>query len=438
MSTTNARQPGPFHSRLAEPYVATAEPDGRDRKKALPDNRSNWLRNPRGDSILPISKLESVWPMDGPSLGDQLRLSARQLLTVAGESWLNWLLVFVPVSIIVDVLALPDLWLFISSAIAIVPLAGLIGEATEQLADRVGPGIGGLLNASFGNATELIIATFALSAGLPEVVKASISGSIISNLLLVLGLSMLVGGWGRERQLFNRTSAGANSAMLFLSAIALIMPAVFDLALFGSLERTSPAIEQLSFLVALVLLGTYLASLVFSLRTHRKLFISVAHEPEEPVLSLPTALFLLLAATVAAAFEAEVLVGAISGASAALGMTEFFVGVIVVAVVGNAAEHFSAVIVALKDKMDLAVNIATGSATQIALFVAPVLVLLSSLMGRPLSLVFNAFEIGAVVVSVLILAIVSLDGESNWFEGLQLVAVYVVLAIVFYFVPGGL
>lgn len=376
--------------------------------------------------------------MDRQSLGDQLRVSARQLLTVASESWLNWLLVFVPVSIIVDVLALPDLWLFITSAIAIVPLAGLIGEATEQLADRVGPGIGGLLNASFGNATELIIAAFALSAGLPEVVKASISGSIISNLLLVLGLSMLVGGWGRERQLFNRTSAAANASMLFLSAIALIMPAVFDLALFGSLERTSPAIEQLSLLVALVLLGTYLASLVFSLRTHRKLFISVAHAPEEPVLSLPTALFLLLAATVATAFEAEALVGAISEASAALGMTEFFVGVIVVAVVGNAAEHFSAVIVALKDKMDLAVNIATGSATQIALFVAPVLVLLSSVMGRPLSLVFNAFETGAVVVSVLILAIVTSDGESNWFEGLQLVAVYIVLAIVFYFVPGGL
>ena len=357
------------------------------------------------------------------------------LLGALRDSKLNWLLIFVPVSVIMDFLGVPDLWVFITSAIAIVPLAGLIGQATEQVAHRTGPGIGGLLNATFGNATELIIAAFALAAGLQEVVKASISGSIIGNILLVLGLSMLAGGWGRDKQTFNQTNAGASAAMLFLAAIALVMPAVFDLTLFGTLERTTPAIEQLSLLVALVLLATYLSSLVFSLRTHRSLFSSVAHEPEEPTLGMPAALSLLLGATVLAAVEAELLVGAISEATQALGMTEFFVGVIVVAVVGNAAEHFSAVVMAMKNKMDLAMTIATGSATQIALFVAPVLVLLSFTIGQPMSLIFNAFEIGAVVVSVLILAIVSLDGESNWFEGVQLVAVYFILAIVFYFVP---
>jgi len=359
------------------------------------------------------------------------------LITFLQKGGLNWLLVFVPVSVVVELLGLPELWLFITSALAIIPLAGLIGQATEQLASRVGPGVGGLLNATFGNATELIIALFALRAGLYEVVKASISGSIIGNILLVLGLSMAVGGWGRVKQSFNRTSAGASSAMLFLAVVGLVMPAVFDLAVFGSLERTAPDIESLSLLVAFVLIATYLASLVFSLKTHRDLFISVPEEPEpeEAHLSVANSLILLAVATVLTAVEAEFLVVGIREATSALGMTEFFVGVIVVAVVGNAAEHFAAVSMAMKDKMDLAVTIATGSSTQIALFVAPVLVFASFLFGRPMSLVFNAFEIVAIALSVLVLAVVSLDGESNWFEGVQLLAVYVVLAIVFFFVP---
>ncbi|TAK31691.1 MAG: calcium/proton exchanger [Chloroflexota bacterium] len=351
------------------------------------------------------------------------------------ESWLNWLLLLVPVSIAIELLGLPKLWLFVASALAIIPLAGLIGHATEQLAHRVGPGIGGFLNATFGNATELIIALFALRAGLPEVVKASITGSIIGNILLVLGLSMLMGGWRRDKQIFNRTSAGASSAMLFLAVVALVMPAVFDLTIFGSLEFVTPAIEHLSLLVAIVLILTYVASLVFSLKTHRELFTSVPTEPEEARLSLRNSILLLFAATIVTAVEAELLVDGIHEATAALGMTEFFVGVIVVAVVGNAAEHFAAVVMAIKNKMDLAVNIATGSSTQIALFVAPVLVLVSFLFGQPMSLVFNSFEIVGVALSVVALTVVSLDGESNWFEGLQLLAVYVVLAIVFYFVP---
>lgn len=378
--------------------------------------------------------------MSGLAAGEP-RSGEVSLRWLVRHNWLSLLLVFVPISVVVEALHLPDAWLFLTAALAIVPLAGLIGQATEHLASRVGPGLGGLLNATFGNATELIIALFALRAGLHEVVKASISGSIIGNILLVLGLSMLLGGWGRQKQTFNRTNAGASAAMLFLAVVALVMPAVYDLAVFGSLTRSAPAIELLSLLVAIVLLATYFASLVFSLKTHRNLFTSVPMSGEDgdeehgQRLSLRNGVVLLTLATALTAVESELLVQGISGITHALGVTEFFVGVIVVAIVGNAAEHSSAVLVAMKNKMDLAVNIATGSSTQIALLVAPLLVVASFLFGRPMSLVFNAFEIVAVALSVLIVAVVSLDGESNWFEGLQLVAVYVVLAVVFFFVP---
>ena len=357
------------------------------------------------------------------------------LASFVRENWLNWLLLFIPTSLALEFLGVSKLWIFITSAMAIVPLAALIGEATEQLSHRVGHGPGGLLNATFGNATELIIALLALGAGLPQVVKASISGSIIGNVLLVLGASMLVGGWGRDKQEFNRTRAGASAAMLFLAVVALVMPAVFDLAIFGSLERRSPAIEDLSLLVALVLLATYLASLVFSLKTHRDLLISVPMEPPLARLSLFNSVLLLLVATAIVAIEAELLVGSISDVTTLLGMTEFFVGVVVVAIVGNAAEYFTAVLMARRNNMELAMIIATGSGTQIALFVAPVLVFASYLAGMPMSLVFNPFEIVGVALAVAAVAIVSLDGESNWFEGVQLIAIYMVLAIVFYFVP---
>lgn len=366
------------------------------------------------------------------------RESAIGLTSILGDSWLNWLLVLAPVSIAIDLLGAPKLWLFATSAVAIVPLAGLIAVATEHIAGRVGPGAGGLLNATFGNAVELIIGIFALRAGLQEVVKASISGSIIGNILLVLGLSMFFGGWGRETQKFNRTRAGASAGMLFLAVVALVMPALFDVAVFGSLERQSPDIESLSLLVAAVLMITYVAGLVFALKTHRLLFASVPPEAvvvEQTWLSVRDATVLLVVATFVTAVVAELLVGTISVATQALGMTRFFVGVIIVAIVGNAAEHFSAVTMARKDKMDLALSIAAGSGIQIALFVAPVLIFVSLLFGQPMSLVFNAFEVVSITLAVIVLSIVSLDGESNWFEGVQLMAVYLVLAIVFYFVP---
>ncbi len=352
-----------------------------------------------------------------------------------GESWLNWLLLLIPVSLALELLELPGLWIFLVSALAIIPLARLIGEATEELAHWVGPGAGGILNATLGNATELIIGLLALRAGLQEVVKASITGSIIGNILLVLGLAMLMGGWGRDRQTFSRTHAGASSAMLFLAVVALVMPAVLDIVAFGRLQIVTPAVELLSLLVAVVLILTYLASLIFSLKTHRDLITSVPEEPHQPRLSLRSSILLLVIATGGVAVESELLVGSITEATRALGMTEFFVGVVVVAIVGNAAEHFAAVLVAMRNRMELAVAIATGSSTQIALFVAPVLVFASFLFGQPMSLVFNGLEIAGVALSVIALAMVLLDGESNWFEGVQLIAVYLVLALVFYFVP---
>ncbi|MHB1159140.1 MAG: calcium/proton exchanger [Chloroflexota bacterium] len=351
------------------------------------------------------------------------------------ESWLNWLLLLLPASWALDLLGLPAIWLFATSALAIIPLAGLIGETTEELAHWVGQGLGGILNATLGNATELIIVFFALRAGLQEVVKASITGSIIGNILLVLGLAMLVGGWGRERQTFSCTHAGANSAMLFLAVVALVMPAVLDLVVFGRLEPRTPIVELLSLLVAVVLIATYLGSLVFSLRTHRQLLSSVPEEAHRPRLNLAESLLLLAVATAAVAVESELLVSTIAEATRVLGMTEFFVGVVVVAIVGNAAEHSAAVLMAMRNRMELAVTIATGSSTQVALFVAPVLVFASFIIGQPMSLIFNGLEIVGIGLSVVALAFVVYDGESNWFEGMQLIAVYLVLALVFYFVP---
>ncbi len=361
----------------------------------------------------------------------------RTFIGLLTESWLNILLIFVPVSVVLELIHAPEVWVFASTAAAIIPLAGLIGSATELLSARVGPAMGGLLNATFGNATELIVALFALSAGLQEVVKASITGSVLSNILLVLGISMIAGGWGREKQTFNRTHAGANASMLFLAIVALVLPAVFDLVVYGSLRERSPVVDRLSEVVAGVLLLTYLASVGFALKTRQILFASTpTEEPESARASLATSIMLLGVATALTAYMSEILVGVISAATESLGMTQFFVGVVVIAIVGNAAEHYSAVVMARKNKMDLAVTICTASGTQIALFVAPVLVFSSMVIGKPLSLVFNAFEVVSLALGVLVLSIVSLDGESNWFEGLQLTAVYLVMAVVFYFVPG--
>jgi Ca2+:H+ antiporter len=368
-------------------------------------------------------------------------LALRSLLQAFG--WSAYLLPFIPIAVALEVAHADPVVVFAASALGVIPTASLMGTATEQLAARSGPGIGGLLNVTFGNAPELIIALFALGAGLHEVVKASIIGSILGNILLVMGAAMLVGGLKRERQYFDRTAASVQSIMLLLAVAALVMPALFELIEGTGLpnpgdERVKydSTVEQLSFAVAIVLILTYVSGLVFSLRTHRELFNPVHDEQEhegEPW-TVRQAVIALAIAGALVGLMSEILVGSISEASESIGLSEFFVGVIVVATVGNAAEHWVAVLVASKDKMDLAVNIAIGSSAQIALFVGPLLVLCSFVLGpHPMALVFNGFELGAVILAAVIANQVTQEGESTWFEGLQLLAVYLVFGLAFYF-----
>jgi Ca2+:H+ antiporter len=365
---------------------------------------------------------------------------------LSGQGWPYLLVPFIPVAIALDVAGADAVAVFFASALGVIPTAALMGKATEELATRSGPGIGGLLNVTFGNAPELIIALFALGAGLHEVVKASIIGSILGNILLVLGAAAFVGGLGRDRQSFDRTAATAQSSMLLLAATALVMPAIFELVEGRGLpspqaERIhyDATVEQLSLAVALVLIATYVVGLLFSLRTHRALFNPVQEEDErdahadEPW-SVRRSVLALALAGVAVGGMSEILVGSISDAAQKIGLSEFFIGAVVVAIVGNAAEHWVAVLVAAKDKMDLAVNIAIGSSAQVALFVGPVLVLASFVLGpHPMALVFNGFEVGAMLLGVLIANHVTNEGETTWFEGFQLLAVYVVLALAFFF-----
>lgn len=372
-------------------------------------------------------------------------------------SWLkpslDWLLIFVPVAIalrFVPAFENPTA-LFIVSCLAIIPLAGWMGKATEHLAEHLGQGIGGLLNATFGNAAELIIALFALSKGLQGVVKASITGSIIGNLLLVLGLSLIAGGAKFKNQKFDRTAASTTATALTLAAIGLLIPTIFHLAAQQvpmSAGGWTPQKEQtLSLAIAVVLIVTYLFTLLFSLVTHKELYVGETSQAAEntEIEDEPTdsgdhwsktkAVTVLLVATAFVALISEFLVGAVEAARGALGFTEVFVGVIVVAIIGNAAEHSSAVLMAMRNKMDLTLGIALGSSLQIALFVAPVLVFASYAFGQPMNLEFTIPEVFAVIASILIAEQICSDGESNWIEGVQLLSVYAILGILFYFLP---
>jgi Ca2+:H+ antiporter len=350
---------------------------------------------------------------------------------------MNFLLLFVPICVWLE-FAHPD-WhiaIFITACLAIIPLAGWLGRATEHLASRTSEAVGGLLNATFGNAAELIIALVALHKGLHGVVKASLTGSIIGNVLLVLGAACFAGGYKHKIIRFNATGARSQASMLTLAAIALIMPAAFHY-LGGAAAPSKEA--GLSLEIAIVLIATYFASLLFSLHTHRQLFESLAEEENnKKAWSLAKSLSILFVSTAFIAWMSEILVGSVEHAAHSLGMTSVFVGVIVVAVVGNAAEHSTAILMALKNRMDLSLGIAMGSSVQIALFVAPILVLASYLLGpHPMDLVFTPAEVVAVVLAVAITAQISGDGESHWLEGVQLLAVYVILGIVFYFLPEG-
>jgi len=350
--------------------------------------------------------------------------------------WLRVLLLAVPATVALRLAGASPIWLFIASALAIIPLAGLMGEATEQLAERLGPGIGGLLNATFGNAAELIIALFALFKGYDQVVKASLAGSILGNVLLVLGASLLAGGLKHSTQTFNRTAAGVGATMLVLASFGLLVPAIFH-ELPEVTARDIGLEHELSIGVSVVLMLTYLAHLIFTLVTHKNLFNPEGLDlhDEEDRWSMRTAMAVLGGSTVLVAVMSEMLVGAVESASHSLGMNSIFVGVVLVAIVGNAAEHSTAVLVAMKNQMDLAVGIALGSALQIALFVAPVLVFASYLRAEPMDLRFTSLEVLAVIVGVLIARMVAEDGESNWLEGVMLLFVYVILAMAFFFLP---
>jgi len=355
-------------------------------------------------------------------------------MAIKAETALNILLIFVPVPIIGQFCGLSPTFVFFTACLGIIPLAGLMGKATEHLAERAGTAVGGLLNATFGNACELIIALAALQAGLVDVVKATITGSIIGNILLVLGASMLAGGLKYDKQTFNRTAATTSATLLALAAISLSVPTVFHYSVINAhLNET-----KLALAISCVLFTTYFLSLVFSLKTHKNLYVNAFDQDAEAAMGtthwdIKKSISILLVATLLVVVLSEYLVNAVEFAAHSVGMSKIFIGVILLAIIGNAAEHSTAVLMALKNKMDLAINIALGSGAQIALFVAPIIVFSSFLMGMPINLCFSEIEILAVVVSVIILSFVATDGECNWLEGVQLIAVYLILGAAFYF-----
>jgi Ca2+:H+ antiporter len=350
---------------------------------------------------------------------------------------LNWLLLAVPAAVILEFTHASPIAIFFVSAVAIIPLAGWMGRATEHLAKRLGEGIGGLLNATFGNAAELIIALMALQKGYLDVVKASITGSIIGNILLVLGLSALLGGARYKKQQFNATAASMGSTLLALSGVALILPAMFHwIAGAAGVARE----DDLSLEISIVLFVVYVLSLFFTLKTHSHLYVGEPDEAGAEAMGthgwgIGKSVVVLLVATSFVALMSEFLVGAVGAASKTLGLAEVFVGVILVAIIGNAAEHSTAVLVAMKNKMNLAMNIAIGSSMQVALFVAPVLVFAGYAFGQPMNLIFTPMEVIAVVVAVAITTQIAADGETNWMEGVLLLAVYAILGLTFYWLP---
>ena len=360
--------------------------------------------------------------------------------------FLRILLVFAIAAIVADLVGWNPLLVFIFSGLAMIPLAGLMGEATEALAVHTGPRLGGLLNATLGNAAELIITIMAIREGIRnpainehmlELVRASLTGSIMGNILLVLGLSVLVGGLRHGTQKFDRSHAGTNATMLMLAVAALIVPSLFS----HNIEIVNhDAVEYLSLGVAGVMIVLYVLALIYQLRAPSNHTLDdaeyAAAEIDAPHWSVPKALIILLVSTAAIVWMSELLVGSVEHVVLEIGITEFFLGIIIIPLVGNVAEHLVAVTVAAKNQMELSLAISVGSSLQIALFVAPLLVFISLLMGNPLTLVFNQFELIALMAAVLIAGLVSLDGESNWLEGAMLLAIYLIIALGFFWLPG--
>ena len=379
------------------------------------------------------------------------KISIMKILSTISRKPIYILLVAIPLAALAKYFGWGDIWVFIFSALAMIPMAGFIGEATETLAAFTGPRIGGLLNATLGNAAELIITIVAIREGLLELVKASITGSILGNVLLVLGMSMLLGGFRNGIQRFNRRQAGNNAILLVLAVVALIIPSVFSGSIgpAGSLE-----VEALSLGVATIMIIVYVLGVIYSLHTQSgpltaRPSVEVSYKTDHahaavtqvqvagrhPAWSLRKALFILGISTVGVVYLSELLIGSVEPVVTSLGISEFFVGIILIPIIGNVAEHLVAVKVAIQDEMELSVEIAIASSLQIALFVAPVLVFISLLIGNPLLLIFNEFELLALIAAVLIAALVSMDGESNWLEGAALLAVYLILALAFFLLP---
>lgn len=343
---------------------------------------------------------------------------------------LNYLLIFLPLSLLAEYLHFGSIWVFVFSLLAILPLAEIMGQATEELSKKMGSTVGSLLNATFGNAAELILAIFALQRGLTELVKATITGSIISNILLVLGLSVLVGGIRYKTQVFNRHIAGTSATVMALVVIGLLLPAIFYHSLPAMPLSTA---KTMSLIVGLILFSAYAANLFFSLHTHRDLFLPGEEEGPPTPRSGRRAIIILLLATIFIAWESELLIGSLEPVLEDLGWSRLFMGVIIIPLIGNAAEHMIAVVMAAKNRVDLALGITIGSSAQIALFVAPLLLFIGLAMGQPLTLIFNPFEVSAIAASILIVNLISRDGEVNWFEGFLLLATYLIIAIGFYF-----
>lgn len=359
--------------------------------------------------------------MLGPTLPEMTRNLVRPRL--------NWLLVFVPVALITALLAQPELT-FLFACVAIVPLAGMIGRGTEELAIRTGPRAGGLLNATFGNLTEIIVSALLIVSGQLEVVKASLIGSILGNILLVLGASFFIGGLRHKEQRFSPASVNVHSASLFMAVIGLIMPTVFVISSTESRHRQL----VVSLVVAGVLIVIYVASLAFTLYTHADLFRAAREEAGRQPWPAWQALLLLAVAAVTVGVMSELLTRSLDPTIAAFGLSPIFIGVVVIAIIGNAAEHAAAVLFAIRNQVEIAVEISLGSASQVALFVAPALAFFSLIARHPMTFIFTPLEVAGVALATLIAFLLTLDGKSNWLEGLELMGVYVILAASFFFI----
>lgn len=350
------------------------------------------------------------------------------------------LLIFAPIAVGLEYLHVDHLILFAIAIIALIPLAKLIGDSTEHLATHYGATLGSLLNVTFGNAAEIIISVIALNAGLLELVKASITGSILGNIMLIFGLSLIAGGFRHKEQVFNRENAGLQSSLIFLAIIGLAIPTILASTVLNSTSiENQVKLQTLSDILAIVLIGVYIAGIIFTFFAHKHLFVLPG--PADEVLererfnwSKKKSFILLGASMLGVVVVSEILVGSVEETSKQFGFGEMFVGAIIVGIVGNAAEHSSAIILAKKGKIDLSIGIAAGSGTQIALFVVPILVMVGVILGQPFTLKFTLYELATLFLAAIILNLIAHDGKSNWFEGIMLIAVYLIIAIGFYFI----